>query len=174
APMRGPEGNLLGILSVDEPLSGRRPTGDEIDVLVAVSEHAALAVQSAQDASRAQANRDALERLLAVSARLNETTDTRELLEHVCTAISEALGFGRVAVQLLDDTGRHVTAAAAGFASAADNFGAPLTADQLERVLQPGFDVSGCYLIPDDAAHQLLPDRAPGYRSQRDGRGPHA
>jgi PAS domain S-box-containing protein len=173
APMRDAEGNLLGILSVDEPLSGRRPTGDEIDVLVAVSEHAALAVQSAQDASRAQANRDALERLLAVSARLNETTDTRELLEHVCTAISEALGFGRVAVQLLNDTGRHVTVAAAGF-GATENFGEPLTADQLERLLQPGFDVSGCYLIPDDAAHQLLPERGPGYRSQRDGRGPQA
>ena len=37
---------LLGILSVDEPITGRRPSGDEIDVLVAVCEHAALAVQA--------------------------------------------------------------------------------------------------------------------------------
>ena len=173
APMRDPEGHLLGILSVDEPLSGRRPTGDEIDVLVAVSEHAALAVESAQETSRAQANRDALERLLAVSARLNETSDTRELLEHVCGAVSEALGFGKVAVQLVNDDGRHMTVAAAGF-EAGENFGEPITADQLERLLQPEFDVSGCYLIPDEAAHQLLPDRGPGYRSQRDGRGPYA
>ena len=36
APMRGADGQLLGILSVDEPISGRRPSGDEIDVLVAV------------------------------------------------------------------------------------------------------------------------------------------
>ena len=49
APLRATDGSLLGILSVDEPLSGRRPSGDEIDVLVAVSEHAALAVQSAQE-----------------------------------------------------------------------------------------------------------------------------
>jgi PAS domain S-box-containing protein len=173
APMRDPDGKLIGILSVDEPLSGRRPTGDEIDVLVAVSEHAALAVQSAQEVSRAQANRDALERLLAVSARLNETWDTRELLEHVCGAVSEALGFERVAVQLLNATGRHETAAAAGF-SAGENMGQPLTADQLERLLQPEFDVSGCYLIPEEAAHQILPDRGAGYRSQRDGRGTHA
>jgi PAS domain S-box-containing protein len=174
APMRDPDGNLLGILSVDEPLSGRRPTGDEIDVLVAVSEHAALAVQSAQEASRAQANREALQRLLAVSARLNETSDTRELLEHVCNAISEALGFERVAVQLLNDSsGRHETAAAAGFASG-ENFGQAVTADQLERLLKPDLDVAGCFLLPDDIAHQLLPDRAPGYRSQRDGRGPYA
>src|SRR5437868_8191130 len=103
APMRGADGRLLGILSVDEPISGRKPSGDEIDVLVAVSEHAALAVQAAQEATRAQANREALERLLAVSASLNETADTSELLQHVCAAISEALGFEKVAVQLLSE-----------------------------------------------------------------------
>jgi PAS domain S-box-containing protein len=173
APMRSPDGSLLGILSVDEPISGRKPTGDEIDVLVAVSEHAALAVQSAQETARAQANRDALSRLLAVSARLTESGDTRELLEHVCAAIAETLGFGRVAVQLLNDIGRHETAAQVGFGPG-ENMGAPMTADQLDRLLQPDFDVSGCFLLPDDVARGLLPDRAPGYRSQRDGRGPHA
>jgi PAS domain S-box-containing protein len=173
APMRGADGGLLGILSVDEPISGRKPTGDEIDVLVAVSEHAALAVQSAQEAARAKANRDALERLLAVSARLTETWDTRELLEHVCSAISEALGFARVAVQLLNDTGYHETAAAAGFGPG-ENIGKPMSADQLERLLRPEYDVSGCFLFPDDVARSLLPDRGPGYRSQRDGRGSYA
>jgi PAS domain S-box-containing protein len=173
APMRSPDGVLLGILSVDEPISGRKPTGDEIDVLVAVSEHAAIAVQSAQEAARAKANRDALERLLAVSARLTETGDTRELLEHVCLAISEALGFTRVAVQLVSETGDHETAATAGFA-AGENIGKPMTADQLEQLLHPDYDISGCFLIADDVAHSLLPDRGPGYRSQRDGRGPHA
>ena len=47
-PMRGSDGRLLGILSVDEPISGRKPSGDEIDVLVAVSEHAAIAIEAAQ------------------------------------------------------------------------------------------------------------------------------
>jgi PAS domain S-box-containing protein len=172
-PMRDAEGNLLGVLSVDEPTSGRRPSGDEIDVLVAVSEHAALAVQAAQETARAQANRDALEQLLAVSARLNESTDSGALLTHVCSAISEALGFQRVAVQLLDEEGKHRTAATAGFA-AGENIGRPLTADQLERLLRPEFDVAGCYLIPDEVAHSLLPDRDGGYRSQHDGRGPYA
>jgi len=93
APMRGPEGELLGILSVDEPISGRKPSGDEIDVLVAVSEHAALAVQAAQESARANRNREALEQLLDVSTRLNESRDTGDLLERVCVAINEALGF---------------------------------------------------------------------------------
>jgi PAS domain S-box-containing protein len=173
APMRGADGQLLGVLSVDEPISGRKPTGDEIDVLVAVSEHAALAVQAAQEAARAKANREALERLLAVSASLNETSDTNELLQHVCDAISEALGFDKVAVQLLGDEGCHNTVAAVGFA-AGENDGAPITADDLERVLQPDFDIAGCFLIPHEEARRILPERPPGYRSQRDGRGPHA
>jgi PAS domain S-box-containing protein len=173
APMRGADGRLLGILSVDEPISGRKPSGDEIDVLVAVSEHAALAVQTAQEGTRAKANREALERLLAVSASLNETSDTTELLQHVCAAISEALGFEKVSVQLLGDNGMHETAAAVGF-NRDENVGAPISADQLERLLQPEFDVSGCFLVPHEEARRLLPDRPVGYRSQRDGRGPHA
>ena len=174
APMRAADGQLLGILSVDEPISGRKPSGDEIDVLVAVSEHAAIAVQAAQEATNAKANREALERLLAVSTRLNETWDATELLQLVCSAISEALSFDKVAVQLLDTTdGLHQTIAAVGFGDD-ENIGSPMTADELERVLQPEFDVAGCFLIPHERARKLLPERPAGYRSQRDGRGPRA
>ena len=173
APMRGTDGQLLGVLSVDEPISGRKPTGDEIDVLVAVSEHAALAVQAAQETARAKANRDALERLLDVSTRLNQTTDANEILQRVCEAISDALGFDKVAVQLLGDSGCHESVADVGFAPD-ENIGSSLTADQLERLLQDKFEVSGCYLIEHDDARRALPDRPQGYRSQRDGRGPHA
>ena len=97
---------LLGILSVDEPVSGRKPSGDEIDVLVAVSEHAAIAVEAAQETARAKANRDALERLLDVSARLNETWDAEMLLVQVCNAISEALGFDKVARAIAERRGQ--------------------------------------------------------------------
>jgi PAS domain S-box-containing protein len=173
APMRGADGQLLGVLSVDEPISGRKPTGDEIDVLVAVSEHAALAVEAAQEAARAKANRDALERLLAVSASLNELADTNDLLAHVCAAISDALGFGKVAVQLLNGDGYHSSVASVGFADG-ENSGAPITADQLERLLQPEFDLAGCSLIPHAEARRLLPEHPAGYRSMLDGRGPHA
>ncbi|MFL5955431.1 MAG: PAS domain S-box protein [Gaiellaceae bacterium] len=173
APMRGSDGRLLGILSVDEPISGRKPSGDEIDVLVAVSEHAAAAVEAAQEATRAKANRDALEHLLAVSAKLNETRDTDELLQHVCAAISEALGFEKVAVQLLTTEGVHHTTAAVGFADG-DNIGSSLKADELERLLSPDCEVEGCHLMSHDEARRLLPARASGYRSQRDGRGPYA
>ena len=173
APMRGADGRLLGILSVDEPISGRKPGGDEIDVLVAVSEHAAAAVEAAQEAARAKANRDALEHLLAVTARLNETADPHELLHHVSMAISDALGFEKVAVQLLGEDGIHKTTASVGFADG-ENIGSSLKADELERLLSPDYEVAGCHLIPHVEARRLLPSRPPGYRSQRDGRGPYA
>src|SRR5579884_2162090 len=173
APMRGADGQLLGILSVDEPLSGRKPSGDEIDVLVAVSEHAALAVQAAQEATRAKANREALERLLAVSTTLNESADARALLQEVCGAIRDALGFEKVAVQLLENDGFHRTIAETGFRET-ENLGQPRTADELEQLLQPEFEVGGCFVIPHAAARAALPERPSGYRSTRDGRGPHA
>jgi PAS domain S-box-containing protein len=172
-PMRASDGSLLGILSVDEPISGRKPSGDEIDVLVAVSEHAALAVQAAQEATRANRNREALQRLLDVSTRLNERGETEALLVSVCNAIFEALGFEKVAVRLLARDGLHQTAAQVGFTQDEYDFD-PLTADQLERLLQPEFELGGCFVIPDAAARRLLPERPVDYISQRDGRGPHA
>ena len=69
-PMRHAGGHLLGLLSSDEPVSGRRPTDEELDVLVALAEHAALAVQSAQEANQAAPHRIALDRPLGRSSRL--------------------------------------------------------------------------------------------------------
>ncbi len=171
APMRGTDGQLLGILSVDEPISGRKPSGDEIDVLVAVSEHAALAVQAAQESARAKANSEALAHLLAVSARLNESTDTKELLQHVCEATAEALGFEKVAVQLLDrPSGTYRSVAEFGF-EPGGNVGAPLTVVQVDKLLAAEL-VEDCLLLPGDEAARLIPERSAGYRSRLNGRGP--
>ena len=48
----------------------RRPTDEDLDVLVALADHAAHAVQSAQEAAEAARHRLALEQLLRVSSRL--------------------------------------------------------------------------------------------------------
>lgn len=45
-PFYASDGTLLGIFSVGEPRSGRRPSDEELDVLVAMAEHAAAAVES--------------------------------------------------------------------------------------------------------------------------------
>ena len=41
-PLRDPDGRLLGVMAVDEPLSGRRPTDEELGVLMAVADHTGL------------------------------------------------------------------------------------------------------------------------------------
>jgi hypothetical protein len=50
-PFYSSDQEILGILSVGEPRSGRRPTDEELDVLVAMAEHAAAAVESLQTAN---------------------------------------------------------------------------------------------------------------------------
>ena len=50
-PLTRNDGHLLGILSVDEPVSGLRPADEELEVLVALAEHVALALESAQEGS---------------------------------------------------------------------------------------------------------------------------
>ncbi|MDX6550576.1 MAG: hypothetical protein QOJ31_1260, partial [Gaiellales bacterium] len=60
-PLRHSDGHLLGILAVDEPASGLRPSDDELDVLTAVASHAALALQSAQESATGTRHRAALE-----------------------------------------------------------------------------------------------------------------
>jgi two-component system, cell cycle response regulator len=49
-PFYASDGTLLGVFSVGEPRSGRRPSDEELDVLVAMAEHAAAAVESLEDA----------------------------------------------------------------------------------------------------------------------------
>jgi two-component system cell cycle response regulator len=50
-PFYSSDQEVLGIFSLGEPRSGRRPTDDELDVLVAMAEHAATAVETMQTAS---------------------------------------------------------------------------------------------------------------------------
>src|SRR5262249_37292955 len=115
-PMRHSDGPLLGILSVDEPLSGRRPTDGELEVLVALAEHASLAVQSAQEAADAARHRLALEQLLGVSSRLTAEPATDEILRAVCSGVRDALGFQNVLAALSEPgTGRLDPRAAVGW-----------------------------------------------------------
>jgi diguanylate cyclase (GGDEF)-like protein len=50
-PVRGADGDVLGIISVDEPLNGRRPDDGEVCVLMAVADHAGLALEQAAAAA---------------------------------------------------------------------------------------------------------------------------
>ena len=104
-PMRGADGTLLGVVSVDEPRSGLRPTDEELDVLVAFAEHVIAAFEGVQMAAVAARDRAALGRLLEVSSSLVDVDTVQSVLETVARGIQEALEFERVAVCLARDGG---------------------------------------------------------------------
>jgi diguanylate cyclase (GGDEF)-like protein len=172
-PMRHSQGHVLGIMSVDEPLSGRRPSDDDLAVLGALAAHAAQAVQDAQAAVQAERHRTALEQLLRVSSRLTETLSIDAILREVCEGIRAALGFHNVSVELIDEAGeRAVPTAVVGWTL--EEVAASQSGDVsvLRRLLHPEFEVEGCYLLPGREACARLGIERPAYRSARNGRGP--
>src|ERR671911_1224831 len=102
-PLRDPKGLLIGVISVDEPETGRRPTDEELDALVTISRHAALALRIAQDIADDMQHQRMLERVLEVSARLAEADDVEAVLQAVCDGIEDALGFNRVMISLAEE-----------------------------------------------------------------------
>jgi diguanylate cyclase (GGDEF)-like protein len=174
-PMRHSDGHLLGILSVDEPVSRQRATDEELDVLVSVADHAALVVQSAQESGEAARHRLALEQLLEVSSRLTAEPVADEILRDVCRGVRDALGFEHVAAQLIHpETGVLEARAAVGW----DLDGPALTSEfvfgDVEPLLDPAFEVSGCFLLPNDEAERRISLDTLPYVSHRNGRGSRA
>ena len=76
-PLRGDSRELLGFVSVDQPLLGRRPTEAEIGVLMAVADHAGLALEQVQQHGAALGEESHELRLAAVML-LAEALDLRD------------------------------------------------------------------------------------------------
>lgn len=74
-PLRGSAGDVLGIVSVDQPVLGRRPSEEELGVLMAVSDHAGLALEQSRHDSESAEQR---EPRLAAMLLLAEALDMRD------------------------------------------------------------------------------------------------
>ena len=174
-PLRGTSGKLLGVVSVDEPESGRRPSEADLDALVASSRHAALAIRIAQDVASAAQHQRMLEHVLEVSARLAQAGDVPALLQSVCDGIRDALAFDKVVIELADEPrGTLVPVAAAGWMVDAPAVNPGMSMDSFAPLFTPEFEVAGCYLVPHDAAEIRLGPKSVEYQSELNGRGPHA
>jgi hypothetical protein len=75
-PLRGSDGELLGVVSVDEPVLGHRPSHEEIGVLMAVADHAGLALDQIQ--REAAVSDGSAELRLAAVMLMAETLDLRD------------------------------------------------------------------------------------------------
>ena len=82
--------------STSPPAGSARPTRSST-CSCRVADHAALAVQAAQEAADAARHRLALEQLLDVSSRLTAEPVADEILRDVCRGVRDALGFQNVA-----------------------------------------------------------------------------
>jgi diguanylate cyclase (GGDEF)-like protein len=174
-PLRDGQANLLGVISVDEPETCRRPTDAELDALVTISRHAALALQIAQNTATDVQHQRMLERVLEVSARLTEADDVDAVLQAVCNGIEDALGFDKVAIELAD--GRNmplIPVAATGWAMDGPTMNRGTTIEMLSPLFTAEFEVAGCYLVPGEVAAARMGVEEVPYRSELNGRGPHA
>ena len=78
-PLRASTGELFGLVSVDNPRSGRRPDDAEITVLMAVADHAAVALEHIhREHALADASHELPEHRLAAVMLLAETLDLRD------------------------------------------------------------------------------------------------
>jgi diguanylate cyclase (GGDEF)-like protein len=174
-PMHHSDGHILGILGVDEPASGLTPTDDELDALVAFAAHAALAVQSAQENASARRHRAALEQLLQISSQITETFSIEEILGSVCNGIHAALHFQRVTIDLPDpDTGYLASRAAYGSGLGEPGTDTPMSVQELAPLMDPAFEVEGCFLLPTEQARARVAERHWGPVSTLNGRGANA
>ncbi len=175
AVMRRGNGDVLGIISVDEPLDGRRPADDDCDRLVSLTQIAALAVEQAADAERDASHRSALDRLLSLSLLTGEQRRRAGVLQAVCTGICETLGFQRTAVLLAENGGLLRPAATAGWTMHDPVFAhLAFTLSQFEPIMAPVYERHGCHLLTREDAESTLNMQATVYRSQANGRGPYA
>jgi diguanylate cyclase (GGDEF)-like protein len=166
---------LLGVISVDEPETGLRPTDAELDVLVTIAQHAALALRIGQDMANEMQHQRMLERVLEVSAGLAEARDVDAVLQAVSDGIQDALGFDKVLIGIATDPSRPlVTRASSGWERDAPALDHGASLDALEGLFSEDFEVAGCYLLPGEVGEARLGIDDFPYRSELNGRGPHA
>jgi len=174
-PMHGPDGDLLGVISVDEPDSGSRPTDETLDVLVAIAAHVGTAVEAAHSAAATGRHRVAPEQLLRVSSQLPDARSSEELLQLFCDAIRSALGFQSVAAELFDDQAGHFRArAAVGWSVDGPELRTRLTRVEAAVLLDSAFEREGCFILPLEEALARLPAGRAAYASRLNGVGPRA
>ena len=92
------DGEPLGLVSVDDPHSGRRPSERDLQRLRVICLYVEQALRTARRARRTEEDTRMLARLSEVSPQLSECGDRRELHRLVIGTITSDLGFERAAI----------------------------------------------------------------------------
>lgn len=163
--LRNSKGEPLGILSIDEPRSGKMPDSSELRMLRAICSHAEQSLENAQDSAQAERVQNRMTQLLGASKRLSECQSHREVLVTACEALVPRLGFERAAIYFGDGDSSLPLAIA--------NFDEVAIAKTLELPVFELFrdhtrEVGGCWLVPAQTVHGSADSE---FRSRRNGAG---
>ena len=163
------EGSPLGLVSIDEPIDGRRPTDDDLRLVRAICSHAEQALESARRREEAAENHRILSLLLEVSPALSACATTDELMSMAGQSVVPHLGFERYAGYVVSD--ERLTLSATRGWDETTSLSPTLSISAVESLLRPEREHAGCFI---GSASELFTDVvAPlGARSRRDGRGP--
>ncbi|MBO9532605.1 MAG: GGDEF domain-containing protein [Solirubrobacteraceae bacterium] len=153
------DGRPLGMVSLDHPGSGLRPTRDDVGALLAMAAAAAGAIEDAQVLAEAQRHGAALRELIAFSQSPGVAASPEAIATQACTAARQ-LGYNAVAV-LFQRVGRLQVSASAGMR--------PQELDELEQSAPLHEAFNGAAVDADGCA---VLDGAP--YDHPTGRGPHA
>ena len=172
-PMRGADGTLLGVVSVDEPESGLRPSRRGARRARRLRRACDRGIRGRPGRCRGRARpRIARAGCSTSPPRWSTSTTADAVLETVARGIQEALEFDKVAVCLAHG-GAFSPSGTAGWEPDDPGLDFGLTDADLDLLLVPEFEIEGCYLIEDTVATALVGDCST-YVSARRRRGPRA
>ena len=91
APLRGSGGRLLGLISVDEPRDGQRPTRETLEALAIFANQAAIAVENTFLYADAQSRADSLALINEVGRSLTQALEPTQVRNIVVRAVGDML-----------------------------------------------------------------------------------
>ena len=161
------DGQPLGLVSLEEPVSGLRPSDDDLRRLRVIASYAEQVLRTAMGAEQVESDRRMLARLSEVSTRLSECGDREHLYRLLADTVTADLAFERCSVYAIDGPAQLRRMLTHG-SEPPSPLPAWLSVDQVRSLLSDELELSGTWLL---AASELLgPSAAP--RSRRDGRDP--
>ena len=161
------DGEPLGLLSVDEPVSGMRPTDDELLLLRTICLHVEQALRTAKRSRQNAEDTRMLARLSEISPQMSKCIDRRELYRLIGDTITADLGFERVALYSAAGSERLHRVHVRGWESC-ELLPEQLSVGDVRAALTGDVDRSGAWLLP---ARELFGSWGL-HRSRRNGRGP--
>jgi diguanylate cyclase (GGDEF)-like protein len=164
-------GEPLGLVSLDEPYTERRPTPEHLRLLEVICAYAEQALRNAARARRLHHERTILAGIAEISPRISSCGSREELYGLLASAIVPELGFERAAVYATGRTDTLTRAAQAGSEPGASELPETLEATTIREALTPERERVGCWLVPIALLGAGTPQR---HRSPRNGYGPRA